>query len=95
MKLAREIPTSKTTFETYVETANQLWSKPTFHKQIERCLLFLKDKQEPGSADEISFNVIDKCFGELYDPLKFIFALSLIFLDELKIASYSCFKIPF
>ena len=90
-----EIPTSKTTFETYVETANQLWSKPTFHKQIERCLLFLKDKQEPGSADEISFNVINKCFGELYDPLKFIFALSLIFLDELKIATYSCFKIPF
>ena len=27
--------------------------------------------------DEISFNVIKKYFGELYDPLKFIFELSL------------------
>ena len=38
--------------------------------------------------DEISFNVFKKCFGELYDPIKFIFELSLekgVFLDDLKI----------
>ena len=30
--------------------------------------------RNPG-YDEISFNVVKKCFGELYDPLKFIFEL--------------------
>ena len=42
----------------------------------------------PG-YDEIGFHVIQKCFGELYDPLKFNFKLSLekeIFPDDLKIA---------
>ena len=40
-------------------------------------------------ADEISFNVIKNCFGELSDILRHIFDLSLqtgIFLDPLKIA---------
>ena len=39
--------------------------------------------------DEINFNVVKKCFGELYGLLKFIFNLSLekgIFSDALKIA---------
>ena len=85
---ARKIPTAKTTFETYVETANStMESNPLYHKLIERCILFFKDNS-PG-YDETSFNVVKKCFGELYDPLKFIFDLSLgkgIFPDDLKIA---------
>lgn len=39
--------------------------------------------------DKIIFNVVKKCCGELYGPLKFIFNLSLekgIFSDALKIA---------
>ena len=42
----------------------------------------------PGYV-ELNFNVVKKCFGELYGPLKFIFNLSLekgIFSDALKIA---------
>ena len=41
------------------------------------------------AADEISFNVIKNCFGELNDILRYVFDLSLqteIFLDPLKIA---------
>ena len=48
----------------------------------------LKINKSPG-LDEICFNVVKKCSGELYDPLKFIFELSLekrIFPDDLKIA---------
>ena len=40
--------------------------------------------------DDISFNVVKKCFGVLYKPLLHIFNLSIqtgIFPDELKIAS--------
>ena len=38
------------------------------------------------------FSVVKKCFGELSDPLKFIFDLSLekrIFPDDLKIARFN------
>ena len=40
-------------------------------------------------ADEISFNVIKNCFGELNDILRYVFDLSLqagVFPDPLKIA---------
>ena len=38
------------------------------------------------------FRCVKKCFGKLYDPLKFTFDLSLekkIFLDDLKIARFN------
>ena len=38
------------------------------------------------------FSVVKKCFGELYDPLKFTFDLSLekrIFPDDLKFARFN------
>ena len=38
------------------------------------------------------FSVVQKCFGELYDPLKLTFDLSLekgIFPDDLKIAKFN------
>ena len=37
----------------------------------------LKVNRSPG-YNEISFNVVKKRFGEVYDPLKFIFELSLV-----------------
>ena len=46
-------------------------------------------------ADEISFNVIKNCFGELSDILRYVFDLSLqtVFLDPLKVAKVtSVFK---
>ena len=46
----------------------------------------LKINNSPG-YDEINFNVVKECLGELYDPLKFIFKLSLekrIFPNDLK-----------
>ena len=36
----------------------------------------LKTSKSPG-ADEINFNVIKHCFGELCGPLKYLFNLSL------------------
>ena len=41
------------------------------------------------SYDEISFNVIKSCFGELHKPIMYLFNLSLqteVFPDSLKIA---------
>ena len=48
----------------------------------------LKQKKRPAH-DGINFNVIKKCFGELCEPLKYLFNLSIvegIFPDDLKIA---------
>ena len=51
----------------------------------------LKTNKSPG-ADEINFNVIQPCFGELCGPLKYLFDLSLeswVFPDLMKIAIVS------
>ena len=48
----------------------------------------LKSNKSPG-CDDISYNVIKKCFGSLCEPLKYLFNLSIekvIFPDDLKIA---------
>ena len=64
----------------------------SINKRIERCLFFLwKQTKSPG-ADEINFNVIQPCFGELCGPLKYLFDLSLeswVFPDLMKIAIVS------
>ena len=51
----------------------------------------LKLNKSPG-YDEISFNVVKKCFSELCEPLKYVFNLSIetgVFPDKLKIARVS------
>ena len=47
------------TFESFLKIVNE---------QIERCLFYLKTNKSPG-ADELNFNVIKHCFGELCGPL--------------------------
>ena len=61
------------------------------NKRIERCLFSLKTNKSPG-ADEVNFNVIKHCFGELCGPLKHLFDLSLqswVFPDLIKITVVS------
>ena len=63
-------------------------SNPLSINELKDAFFSLKINKSPG-YDEISFNGVKKCFVELYDPLKFIFELSLekgIFSDDLKIA---------
>ena len=48
----------------------------------------LKSDKRPG-YDDISYNVVKKCFGSLCEPLKYLFNLSIekgVFTDDLKIA---------
>ena len=79
--LASKIFTAKIIFETYAENVNStMESKPLSINK-------LKIHKSTG-FDEISFNFVKKCFGELYDALKFTFELSLekrIVLDDLEI----------
>ena len=80
IKLASKIPAAKTTFETYVETVNSTMdSNPLSINELRDAFFSLKTNKSPG-YDEI----VKNCFVELYDPLKFIFEISLekgIFID--------------
>ena len=89
IELASQIPISKTAFETYVETVNSTMdSIPHSINELKDAIISLKISKSLG-YDEVRFNVVKKCFDELYDRINFIFELSLengIFLDDLKIA---------
>ena len=59
--------------------------------ELKDAFFSLKTNKSPG-ADEINFNVIKHCFGELCGPLKYLFDLSLqsgVFPDLMKIAIVS------
>ena len=59
--------------------------------ELKDAFFSLKTNKSPG-ADEINFNVIKHCFGELCGPLKYLFHLSLksgVFTDPMKIAIVS------
>ena len=60
----------------------------SYHKRNKGHLFSLK-MSKSTRADEISFNVINNCFGELSDIMRYVFDFSLqtgIFTDPLKIA---------
>ena len=73
IELASKIPAAKTTFETYVETVNSTMdSNPLSINELKDAFFFLKTNQSPGYD-----KIVKNCFVELYDPLKFIFEISL------------------
>ena len=56
--------------------------------ELKEAFFLLKTNESPG-YDDINFNVVKKCFGEINEPLKYLFNLSLqngIFSEKMKIA---------
>ena len=76
--LAKKIPNPSISFESFLKRVNTtLPSQSLSIKELKDNFLFsLKTNKSPG-ADEINFNVIKHCFGELCGPLKYLFDLSL------------------
>ena len=94
--LANKIPNSNKSFETFLEKANTTMQTASLTiNELKDAFFSLKINKSPG-ADEITFNVIKECFGDLSDILKYIFDLSLqsgTFPDSLKVAKVtSLFK---
>ena len=87
--LAKHIPTSSTHFEDFIKKTDSLLPvKAISMNEFKEACYSLKTNKSPGH-DDICFNVIKQCFGELNGPLKLLFDLSLssgIFPDNLKIA---------
>ena len=51
-------------------------SDPLTINELKDAFFSLKSNKSPG-YDDISFDVIKKCFGVLYEPLHFLFNLSI------------------
>ena len=88
-KLASQIPKSSKTFETYMNKVNVLMdTKPLSIKELKDAFFSLKINKSSG-VDDVSFNIMKKCFGVLCEPLTYLFQPSLekgVFPDDLKIA---------
>ena len=88
-KLASKIPNASKTFETYINKPDSIMeTKQLSMNELKDAFFSLKINKSPG-YDDISFNVLKKCFSSLCEPLKYLFNLSIekgIFPDDLKIA---------
>ena len=88
-KLASQIPKSSKKFETYMNKVNVIMdSKPLSINELKDASFLLKINKSSG-VDDVSFNIIKKCFGVLCELLTYLFQLFLekrVFPDDLKIA---------
>ena len=89
IKLASKIPNASTTCESYINKPDSIMETKQFSmNELKDAFFLLKINKNPG-YDNISFNVLKKCFHSLCEPLKYLFNLSIekgIFPDDLKIA---------
>ena len=87
--LAQKIPFSLKSFESFMkEYTSQIASKSVTVTELKDAFFSLKARKSPG-YDEVSFDAIRSCFGELFTPLLFIFNMSIetgIFAKNLKVA---------
>ena len=88
-KMASQIPKSSKTFETYINEMNVIMeSKPLSIKKLKDTFFSLKINKISGIGD-VSFSIVKKSFGVLWESLIYLFQLSFekgIFLDDLKLA---------
>ena len=86
-KLASQIPRSSKAFETYIVNVIMDF-KPLSINELKDAFFPLKINKSSG-VDDVSFNIMKKCFGVLCEPLIYLFQLSLekgVLPDDLKIA---------
>ena len=86
--MASKSPNASTTFESYVNKPDSFMeTKQLSMNELKGVFFSMKINKSPG-YDDISFNVLKKCFSSLCELLKYLFNLSIekgIFLDDLKI----------
>ena len=86
--LAKKVPNSSNLFTSFLNQTHCNGKKLTINKELKEAFFSLKTNKSPG-YDDINFNVVKKCFGEINEPLKHLFNLSLengIFPGKMKIA---------
>ena len=87
--LASKVPNASTPFEYFVNKSDFVMeTKPLSMNKLKDTFCSSKSSKYPR-YDDISYNVIKKCFGSLGELLKHLFNLSIekgVFPDDLKIA---------
>ena len=87
--MASKITNPSTTVESYINKPDSIMeTKQLSMNELKDAFFSLKINKSPG-YDDISSNVLKKCFSSLCEPLKCLFNLSIekgIFADGLKIA---------
>ena len=90
--LAKNVPDPSMPLESFLKRVNTtLPSQSLSINELKDAFFPLKTNKSSG-ADEMNFNVIKHCFGELCGPLKYLFDSSLqswVFPDLMKIAIVS------
>ena len=88
-KLASKIPNASTTFKSCINKPDSIMETKKFlMNELKDPFFFLKINKSAG-YDDISFNVLKKCFSNLCESLKYLFNLSVEkgnLPDNLKIA---------
>ena len=94
-ELAKAILRPARSFESYVLKSNcSMHTGPISVNEFKNAFFLIKTSKCPGQ-DEINFNVIRSCSGELCKPLQYLLDLSFeksVFPDDLKIAKVTIFK---
>ena len=75
LELPKEIPEPAKSFKSYIPKSNMIMSTgPISVKKLKNVFYSIKTNKCPGH-DELNFNVIRSCFGELCEPLQYLFIL--------------------
>ena len=87
--LAKKVPNSSNSFTSFLNQTHSIMEKNSLSiNELKETFFSLKTNKSPG-YDDINFNVVKKCFGEINVPLKHLFNLLLengIFPEKMKIA---------
>ena len=87
--LAQKVPNSSNSFTSFLNQTHSIMEKNSLSiNDLKEAFFSFKTNKSPG-YDDISFNVVKKCFGEINEPLKHLFNLPLengIFPEKMKIA---------
>ena len=87
--LAKKVPNSSNSFTSFLNQTHSIMEKNSLSiNELKEAFFSLKTNNSPG-YDDINFDVAKKCFGEINEPLKHLFNLSLeneILPEKMKIA---------
>ena len=87
--LAKKVPNFSNSFTSFLNQTQSIMEKNSLSiNELKEAFFSLKTNKSPG-YDDINYNVVKKCFGEINEPLKHLFNLSLengIFPEKMKVA---------
>ena len=76
-KFSQKVPNSSNSFTSFLNQTHSITEKNLLSiNELKETFFSLKTNKSPG-CDDINFNVVKKCFGEINEPLKHLFNLSL------------------